>query len=386
MNQYAGITDIFPPSGIRAMFVLAENYPGYINLCNGEPNFETPQNIKDRACEAIQQGFTRYVPAQGTPAFRKAVADKYTRQLGFTHSPEEVTACLGGVEGIWLALMTIQNPGDEIIIPDPSYTCYEGQVLALGGKPVRVPLYEENGFALEADALEAAITPRTKAVILNYPNNPNGAVLTREAAEKLADVIERHGIYVISDEVYEMLVFDGRKHLSFREIERIREKVIVVNSLSKTYAMTGWRVGYIVAERGLVSHAALLQQAVASCLPSFVIEAATEALTGPQTQVDAMVKEYGERREIMLEGLSRIPKFKTFPTEGSFCTFINIKELGVPSQQFAEDLIREAGVLTCGGNVFGKMGEGYLRLCFANSKEAIREGVKRIDQYVRSIV
>lgn len=389
MNQISNVAANFPASGIRAMFDLAAHYPGFMNLCNGEPNFETPDNIKQSACDAIWGGMTKYSPEPGLPVFRQAVADKYTKQFGVQCKPTNVCAALGGVEGVMLSLMTIMNPGDEIIVPNPSYTCYPGQVEVLGGKVVRVPLYEKDGFKLQPEVLEAAITDRTKAVVLNYPNNPIGAVLTMEDAEKLADVIEKHNIYVISDEVYEVIVFDGRKHLSLAQVPRIRDKVIIVNSLSKTYAMTGWRVGYVVANEELISYMGKMQQTIASCLPGFVMKAAADAISGPQDAVEAMVKEYSERRVILLEGLSKVPMMKTFDTEGSFCTFINIKELlehtGWTSQIFAENLLKDAGVLTCGGSVFGSMGEGYLRVCFANSKEVIAEGVKRIDQYVRSL-
>ena len=376
----------FPASGIRAMFTLAANYPGYANLCNGEPNFETPQYIKDSAIKALMEGQTRYAPQVGTPAFREAVARKYTRQFGRECSPKNVCASLGGVEAVMLTLMAILNPGDEVIIPDPSYTCYPAQVEALNCKVVRVPLLEEDGFRLRPDLLEKAITPKTKALIVNYPNNPIGAVLTPQAAEGLADVIQKYGIYVISDEVYEALVFDGRRHYSLAQIDRIKDQVIIANSLSKTYAMTGWRVGYCFGNEDLINHIGEMQQALASCVPTFLLQAGADAISGPQTEVESMVKEYAVRRDILEEGLSKIPKIRCFHTEGSFCMFINIKELGVPSKQFSEDLIKKAGVLTVGGQAFGRMGEGYLRVCFANSQETIREGVSRISKYINSIL
>lgn len=385
MNQISDFAAHFPASGIRAMFEIALNYPGYANLCNGEPNFETPQNIKDSAIKALLEGQTRYAPETGTPAFRQAVADKYTRQFGKTYYPENVCASLGGVEAVMLTLMAILNPGDEVIIPNPSYTCYPAQVEALSCKVVRVPLYEKDGFKLQPDVLEQYITPKTKAVIVNYPNNPIGAVLTPEAAERLATVIEKHNLYVLSDEVYEAIVFDGRKHFSLAQIDRIRDQVIIINSLSKTYAMTGWRVGYCVANAELIFHIGKMQQSLASCVPTFLLQAGADAISGPQTAVEEMVKEYSARRDILVEGLSKIPKIKCFYTEGSFCTFINIKELGIPSNQLAQDLIEKAGVLTVGGRSFGEMGEGYLRVCFANSQDVIREGVARISKYILSI-
>ena len=385
MLGLSNIAANFPASGIRAMFDVAAKYPGYANLCNGEPNFETPDNIKEAAIRAIRDGQTRYAPEAGTMEFRQAVADKYTRQFGRTYGPENVCASLGGVEGVMLTLMAIIDPGDEVLIPDPSYTCYPGQVEVLGGKVVRVPVYEADGFKLTPETLERYITPKTKAVIVNYPNNPIGSMLTPEAAEGLADVIERHGLYVISGEVYEAIVFDGKKHYSLAQVERIKDQVIVVNSLSKTYAMTGWRIGYCLGSAELIFHIGQMQQSLAACLPTFVLAAGTEAISGPQDAVEAMAKEYAARRDILMQGLSGLPKIKLFHTEGSFCTFINVKELGKRSEEIAIDLIAKAGVLTVGGQAFGRMGEGYLRVCFANSQEVIREGVSRISQYIHSI-
>lgn len=383
--QISNLATNYPLSGIRQMFVLGAQHPGYVNLCNGEPDFFTPQNIKDAACKAILENQTKYAPAAGTPNFRQSVADKYTRQFGKTYTQDNVCASLGGVEGVMMSLMAIINPGDEVIIPDPSYTCYPGQVELLGGKVVRVPLYEEDGFTLTPQTLQKYITPKTKAVILNYPNNPVGAMLTMDKANALAKVIAEHKLYVISDEVYEAIVFDGREHLSLAQVDLIADQVIVVNSLSKTYAMTGWRIGYVLANEQVIANIAKMQEPLAACLPTFILEAGAEALNGPQDAVHAMREEYAARRELLVKGLSTIDGLKVFQPEGSFCTFVGIKDLGLSSDTFAKRLISEGGVLTCGGNVFGKMGEGYLRVCFANSQEAVIEGVKRISNFVNTL-
>ena len=296
---------------------------------------------------------------------------------------DNVMVTIGGVEGIFMALMTILNPGDEVIIPDPAYTCYVGQTLTLGGVPVRVPLYEEHGFRLQAEDLEKAITPKTKAIVITYPSNPLGAVLDRADGEALAKVIEKHNIMVISDEVYEKIIFDGREHFSLAQIESIKDKVLVVNSLSKTYAMTGWRLGYVVGwDKDLMKHMFKMQQAVASCLPIFTMQAGADAINGPQDCVEDMRRQYERRRDLLYNGLKEIPGMKPFRTEGSFCTFINIKDFGVSSWEFSKELLVNAGVMTIAGTAFGEMGEGYLRICFANSDENILEGVKRIKEYV----
>ena len=387
MSKYNFISELcgnYPVSGIRAMFDLAAGYPGAINLCNGEPNFETPRHIVESAVTALREGRTKYSTEPGLPAMRQAVANKYIAQFGREYDIDNVMVTLGGVEGIFMSLSAILNPGDEVIIPDPAYTCYEGQVLLLGGKPVRVPLYEEHGFRLQPEDLEAAITPRTKALIVTYPSNPLGAVLDRADGEALAKVIARHPIMVISDEVYEKILFDGREHFSLAQIESIKDQVLVVNSLSKTYAMTGWRLGYVVGtDKDLMRHMFKMQQAVVSCLPIFTMQAGADAISGPQDCVEEMRRHYERRRNLLVDGLKDIPGMKPFKTEGSFCTFINIKDFGISSWELSKELLVNAGVMTIAGSAFGKMGEGYLRICFANSDENILEGVRRIREYIQ---
>jgi aminotransferase len=382
-NYVSRLAQNYPTSGIRAMFDLATGYPGAINLCNGEPNFETPQHIKESGIRAIEAGMTKYATEPGLISMREAVANKYTREFGYDYDIYNVMISAGGVEGILLSLMAILDPGDEVIIPDPTYTCYLGQVLTLGGVPVRVPLYEENGFRLQPEDLEKAITPKTKAVIVSYPSNPLGAVLGWEDIERLAKVIEKHNIMVISDEVYEKIIFDGRRHFSLSQVPVIRNKVLVVNSLSKTYAMTGWRIGYVVGTNTDIMRSMFkMQQAVISCLPPFIMQAGADAINGPQDCVEEMRRHYERRRDLLFNGLSGIPGMKCFKTEGSFCTFINIKDFGMTSWEFSKDLLVNAGVMTVAGSAFGAMGEGYLRMCFANSDENIIEALKRIRSYL----
>ncbi len=382
-NYVSRLAQNYPTSGIRAMFDLAAQYPGAINMCNGEPNFETPEHIKESGMKAIAAGMTKYGTEPGLEAMREAVAQKYTREFNHTYDKSNVMITIGGVEGIFLSLMSILNPGEEVIIPDPTYTCYLGQTLTLGGVPVRVPLYEEHGFRLQAEDLEKAITPKTKAVIISYPSNPLGAVLTKEDGEKLANVIEKYNLMVISDEVYEKIIFDGRKHFSLSQIDRIRDKVLVVNSLSKTYAMTGWRIGYVVGTNAdVMNHMFKMQQAVASCLPLFIMQAGADAINGSQDCVEDMRRHYQRRRDLLFHGLSQIPGLKSFKTEGSFCMFINIKDFGMSSWEFSKNLLIKAGVMTVAGSAFGEMGEGYLRMCFANSDENIEEAVVRMKSYL----
>ncbi len=375
----------YPASGIRQMYDLAINYPNAINLTNGEPNFDTPEHIKEAGIKAIRDGFTKYGTEPGLYELREAIADKYTIQFGVAYKPENTMVTVAGVEGILLSLMTLINPGDEVIIPDPAYTCYQGQVQALNGKVIRMPLYEEHGFIPQPEDLERAITDKTKVLIITNPSNPLGTVLTKEDAEKIADVIEKHNIIVISDEVYEKIIFDGKEHFSLAQIPRIKDKVLVVNSFSKTYAMTGWRIGYVVGNEKILKNMFKLQQTVASTLPIFVQKAALAALTGPQDLVYKMVNSYEHRRNILFEGLSSISELKCFKPKGTFCMFASIKDSGKTSFEFAKDLLVQAGVVVVGGQAFGEMGEGYLRFCFANSDEDIKEAVKRLKQYFSTI-
>ena len=372
---------------IGKMFRLAAEYSDTINLCNGEPDFDTPMHIVDAAYNALCNGRNKYSPDPGIPSFREAVADKYSAQFGYPFEAQDCLASLGSSEALWLAMAALLDPGDEVIIPDPSYHSYEAQANSVGAVPVRVPLREENGFQLDPKELERYITMRTKAIVLNYPSNPIGAVLKREDAEKLAEVILKYDLFVISDEVYEKLVFDGRAHFSMAQIPKMKDHVIIVNSLSKSYAMTGWRIGYIVCkEKELINSMSVIQQTVASVPPTFIMHAAAAAINGPQECVEDMRRQYERRRDLLYDGLCDIPGVKPFRTEGSICTYINIKgiteQFAITSSDFAISLLKKGKVISLPGTAFGPMGEGYLRLCFANSDENIMEGVRRIKSFV----
>jgi aminotransferase len=382
MKYLADSTINYPRSGIRVMFDLALKYPDAINLSLGEPNFETPDHIKQAAIEAIQAGITKYNPNAGLYELRQAIADKYTREFGFNYAPENIMVAVGGMEAIFLALATIMDIGDEIIVPDPGYPNYSGTVTILGGKVVKVPLYEKNDFRLKPQDLEKVITPRTKALILNYPTNPLGAVLAKEDVEDLASIVKKHDIMVISDEVYDKIIYDDNIHYSIGQIEDIRKQVLVVNSMSKTYAMTGWRVGFVVGDEEIIGNMPKLQEGVTACLPPFIQKAAIAALNGPQEVVSEMVDHYRRRRGILIEGLNSIKGFKCLKSGGSFYAFVNIKAFGKTSQEFAIEILKEAGVVCVPGSAFGEMGEGYIRFSFANSDENLQEAVRRIREYI----
>ena len=376
----------FKQSEIGKMFRMAASISDVVNLCNGEPDCETPIHIIDAAYNALMDGRNKYAPDPGIPSFREAVAKKYSDQFGVPYEPEDCLATLGGSEAMWLAMATLLNPGDEVIIPDPSYPNYIQQAASLQAVPVRVPLREENGFHLDAGDLEKAITMKTRAIVLNYPSNPTGAVLREDEAKKLADIILKYDLFVITDEVYEILTFDGRPYFSMAQVPGMEDHVIIANSLSKTYAMTGWRIGYAVCkERDIIQSMAMIQQTVASVPPTFIMHAGAAALNGSLGNIENMRLEYERKRDILYDGLCGIPGIKPIKPEGSLCLFINIKGITdryeISSADFCLRLLKEAKVMSLPGTAFGPMGEEYLRLCFANSEDNIREGIRRLKAF-----
>lgn len=371
----------YPPSGIRKMFDLAAHYPDAIKLTVGEPNFDTPAYIKEAAKRSLDAGRTHYAPNSGIDELRQAVADRY-QWIWDGYTKDHVIITVGAMEGLMLAMMLLLNEGDELLVPDPCFPNYYGQASMAGAKAVPVPTYEEYDYRLQAADVEKAITPRTKALLLNSPCNPTGAVLTKEDVLAIAKVAKEHGLWVLTDEPYDSIVYDGVKPFSIAEVPEVRDQVLVFNSFSKSYAMTGWRVGYLLApEPDYIKKMAQFQEGVASCVATFIQDAAVEALKRTDC-VDDMVVDYTRRRDILIDGLNAIPGITCKKSAGSFYAFANIKAFGKTSQAFAEELVEKAGVVVVPGSAFGEMGEGYLRLVFANSDENLREAVRRIAGYV----
>ena len=385
-NRISDSARNYKQSEIGKMFRLASNISDVVNLCNGEPDCETPIHIIDAAYNALMGGRNKYSPDPGIPSFREAVAKKYSDQFKIPYESDDCLATLGGSEAMWLAMAALLNPGDEVIIPDPSYPNYVQQAASLQAVPVRVPLREENAFHLDAEDLEKAITMKTRAIVLNYPSNPTGTVLGQEEAKKLAEIILKYDLFVITDEVYEILTFDGRPYFSMAQVPGMEDHVIIANSLSKTYAMTGWRIGYAVCkERDIIQSMAMIQQTVASVPPTFIMHAGAAALNGSPDHIEKMRLEYEKKRDIIYEGLCDIPGIKPIKPEGSLCIFINIKGITerykISSADFCLRLLKEGKVMSIPGTAFGPMGEGYLRLCFANSEDNIREGIRRLKAF-----
>jgi len=379
-DQLAARAQKYPPSGIRKMFDLADQYPDAIKLTVGEPNFDTPDYIKEAAKRALDAGATHYNPNSGLPQLREAIAQQYQHYWD-GHTKDHVMISVGAMEGLMLSMMILLNPGDEILFPDPCFPNYYGQACIVGATAVSVPTYEEFEYRIQTSDIEKAITPKTRAILLNSPCNPTGAVLTKEDILAIAKVVKKHNLWVLSDEPYDTIVYEG-KPFSIAQVPEVRDRVFVLNSFSKSYAMTGWRIGYVLApDAGYVKKMAQIQEGIVSCVSTFSQVASVEALRHKEC-VAQMVEEYRRRRDILIDGLNAIPGFSCKKSAGSFYAFANIKAFGKSSQEFAEELVENAGVVTVPGSAFGKMGEGYLRLVFANSDEILKEAVRRIAAYV----
>lgn len=373
----------YPASGIRKMFEIARQHPEAIKLTVGEPNFDTPDYIKEAAKKALDAGETHYNPNAGMPILREPLAEKYRKKYWDGYTMDNVFISVGAMEGLMLTMMLILNPGDEILVPDPCFPNYFGQASLVGAKAMPVPTSDKYDYRMQAADLERCITPNTKAVILNSPCNPTGAVLTKEDVLAIAEVVKKHKLWVLSDEPYDTIVYDGTESFSMAQVPEVRDQVFILNSFSKSYAMTGWRVGYVVCPKPeQVTRLAQMNEAFVSCVSSFSQVACAEALKSIAC-IDEMVEHYTRRRDILVDGINTVPGFKCKKPAGSFYAFCDITAFGKPSQAFAEELVEKAGVVTVPGSAFGDCGEGFLRMVFANSDENLKEAVSRIDAYVK---
>lgn len=368
-----------PNSAIREFFNRAQGLEDVIDLTIGAPDFQTPQHIVKSSVEASLEGHHYYSPNAGIFSLRKAIADKLERDNGIKYDPNtEIDVTIGATEALGLLMMTLLNPGDEVILADPTWPNYITQILMADGVPVRVPTYEKDGFCLQVEAAEAAITERTKAILINTPNNPTGAVMDRKTVTGFVELAQKHGVYLISDEVYEKIIYDENEHFSPGSIPGTKEFVITVNSFSKTYAMCGWRVGYVAASKEVIAPLLKLQEGMGSCANTMAQMAAVTALNSPQDAVNHMVESYRTRRNLMVEGLNLIPGISAITPGGAFYLFVNVKGLGKSSQEIAMDLLQESGVMTVPGTGFGPAGEGYIRICYAKSETLLQQALERI--------
>jgi aspartate/methionine/tyrosine aminotransferase len=356
-----------------------------VHLQIGEPDFDTPRHIRQAAAQALEEGWTHYAPSPGLMDLRQAVAEYVARTRGISVAPEEVVITPGGKPIIFFALLALLNEGDEAMYPNPGYPIYESVIELLGARAVPIPLREEKEFAFDADEFERLVTPRTRLVILNSPQNPTGGVLDRKTLDRVAEVARRHDFYILSDEIYSRIVYEGEP-LSLASYPGLRERVIVLDGFSKTYAMTGWRLGYGVMEPTLARHVARLQTNCTSCTNSFVQRAGLAALRGPQDDVDRMVAEFRRRRDRIVAGLNQLPGVSCRMPHGAFYVFPNIKKTGMKSQELADALLNEAGVAALSGTAFGAYGEGYLRFSYANSLPNIERALQKMGEFLSARV
>ena len=369
------------PSGIRKFFDIVNEIPGAISLGVGEPDFETPYHIREAGIQALQAGKTFYTSNSGLMELRKAVSDFTKRRTGLTYDPaSEIMLTVGGSEAIDVALRTIINPGDEVIYIQPSYVSYLPCILLADGVPVPIELKAENRFRLTREELEAAITPKTKALILSFPNNPTGAIMEKEDLEAIVDVIKEHHILVISDEIYSELTY-GKEHVSIASLPGMKEYSIVINGFSKGFAMTGWRLGYALGNKEILKQMIKIHQYAIMCAPTVSQYAAIEAMYNGDQDVIYMRESYNQRRRFLYHELQRLG-LPCFLPEGAFYMFPDIREFGMTSEDFALDLLREEKVAVVPGSAFGDCGEGFIRISYAYSIEELKEALLRIERYL----
>jgi aminotransferase len=370
-------------SGIRQIFERAQKIPGAIRLEFGEPDFDTPENIKQAAFRAIAQGKTKYTSSSGIPELRKAVSDKLSREnaVYYDHLKEIVIAA-GATSALYLSFIATLDQSDEILVPNPGWATYVYAINLVGAKPVPYPLRESNGYAFPADEVEKLVTPRTRAILINSPSNPTGAVFSRKDMESIAEFAIKHNLFVISDEVYEKFLYSGgptrNEHITIASLREMKERTVTVNSMSKTYAMTGWRIAYAAASPEIVDAMVKVNASSSSCVSSISQYAALEALTGPQNSVKKMISAYAERRDALVKGLNDIRGFQCQVPSGAFYAFPNIKGTSLSSYDLAMKILESAHVATVPGNAFGSEGEGYLRVSYSNSLENITHALSAI--------
>lgn len=372
------------PSGIRKFFDIAATKKDVISLGVGEPDFSTPWVIRKSAIQTLERKNIIYGANKGIAPLRETICSTIEKKYGVSYNSEdEIIVTVGGSEAIDLAIRALLDPGDEVLVVEPSFVCYAPLVELVGGVAVPVPTRIENNFKLTPEDLKSKITDKTKLLILPFPNNPTGAVMTKDELEKIADVLRDTNIIVLSDEIYSELTY-GRKHYSIIQVEGMRERTILVNGFSKAYAMTGWRLGYLTAPREIVEQLAKIHQYAIMCSPFISQNAAIEALTSCESEVKKMVEEYDTRRRFLVKELNRIG-LECFNPEGAFYVFPCIKSTGLTSEEFCERLLDEENVACVPGNAFGESGEGFIRISYAYSLKHLIEAVKRMESFVNKV-
>ena len=370
------------PSGIRKFFDLLTSIEGVISLGVGEPDFATPWHIREAAISSLEKGYTMYTSNLGMPELRQELSRYLKENYNLEYDPDnELLITVGVSEALDLAMRAMLDPGDEVIMPDPCYVSYNPCVILAGGTPIMVPTNEETNFEISATDIEARVTNRTKAILIGYPANPTGAVMTRDKLAQIAQVARRHQLLVISDEIYAKLVY-GVEHTCFATLPEMRESTILLGGFSKAYAMTGWRVGYAAANREIIAAMTKIHQYTIMCAPTMGQVAALEALKSGEESAAEMIEDYNRRRLVMVKGLNNIG-LPCFEPRGAFYAFPSIKGTGMTSEEFAEKLLVEEKVAVVPGSAFGQCGEGYVRCCYATSLAEIEEALSRMKRFVK---
>lgn len=370
------------PSGIRKFFDIAATMKDVISLGIGEPDFTTPEPILQAGIRSLQEGETHYTSNWGKIELRQAIADNLKKLYGVSYNPaNEVIATVGVSEALYLTMVAILDPGDEVIIPTPCFVSYQAEVLLAGGVPVEIPAKLENNFQVDPDEIRTAITPRTKVIFVGYPSNPTGAVAERETLMQIATIAEQNDLLIISDEIYDRLVY-GFEHVCVPALsESIKRRTILLGGFSKDYAMTGWRIGYACGPADIIKGLVRIHQYTIMSAPTTAQDAALEALKSGSKYVDEMVTEYDRRRKLLVNGLNRLG-LSTFEPRGAFYAFPNIRASGMDDETFAETLLKEEGVAVVPGNAFGPGGQGFVRACYATSYEKIEEALRRMERFM----
>ena len=370
-----------PGSGIREIVHVAMNMPEAIRLEVGEPNFSTPSHIIEAAYKAANDGFTKYLPSAGLPSLRELLAQRVERVNGFSVTPEQVNVAVGGVQGVISIFLALLDAGDEVLMPDPAWPNYEMGILLREAVPVPYPLYVENAFIPRVEDLEPLVTERTKLLIINSPSNPTGAVFPEETVKELVEFAQKHDLYLLADEVYDEIIFEG-KHISPALYDP--ERTISLYSFSKIYAMTGWRIGYVIANKEVSRTISKIQEPQISCVSAVGQKAAEAALTGPQDCIAEMRNSYHERRDVVVDVLKE-QGYYVYTPSGAFYIMVDISDSGLDSRQFALSLLEECKVAIAPGTAFGNYGRDFIRISLATEKNLLLEGVQRLCGYIKQL-
>ncbi|MAT43024.1 MAG: aromatic amino acid aminotransferase [Anaerolineaceae bacterium] len=371
-------------SGIRKFFDIAATMDNVISLGIGEPDFDSPTSVIQAGIKALEEGHTHYTSNAGITELRTKLTGHLDRMYGAKYDPSEALITVGGSEALYLSATALLDPGDEVIIPTPCFVSYQAQVVLAGGIPVEIPSRMEDNFDVNPQAIEAAITSKTRAILIGYPSNPTGAVATRERLLEIARIAEKHNLIVISDEIYDRLVYSGHQHICFSTLPNMHERTLLLGGFSKDYAMTGWRIGYALGPKDLIQGLVRIHQYTVMSAPTIAQIAAVAALEDRDEAVGMMVEEYDRRRKMVVSELNRIG-LPTFEPKGAFYAFPKVSVTGLDDEAFAEGLLQEEKVAIVPGSAFGAGGEGFCRCSYATSYEKLEEALRRIERYVNRL-